>query len=297
MYKEIAIIAPTASGKTDLSINLAHKMDAIVLSLDSLAVYKEIDIASAKPTLQERDGIVHFGIDCVSPNENFDVITFINEYEKAKKYALSNGKNLIIVGGTSFYLKAMIDGLSPAPNISAKTKQIVQEKLLNLSDTYNELFLKDKRYMEKIASNDRYRIEKALEIFIETNLIPSEYFQKNRPEPIIDDINIFQIQTEVDLLRKRISLRTKKMINDGIIDEVISLEEKYTRSPKSMGSIGVLETLDYLDGKIDKKQLEELITIHTSQLAKRQRTFNKSQFNSVISENLKNLENKIISMV
>jgi tRNA dimethylallyltransferase len=156
MYKEIAIIAPTASGKTDLSINLAHKMDAIVLSLDSLAVYKEIDIASAKPTLQERDGIVHFGIDCVSPNENFDVITFINEYEKAKKYALSNGKNLIIVGGTSFYLKAMIDGLSPAPNISAKTKQIVQEKLLNLSDTYNELFLKDKRYMEKILISIKY---------------------------------------------------------------------------------------------------------------------------------------------
>jgi tRNA dimethylallyltransferase len=104
----------------------------------------------------------------------------------------------------------MIDGLSPSPKITEDTKQKVQEKLLNLKDTYEQLFSKDESYMKKIASNDRYRIEKALEIFIETNLIPSEYFQKNRPEPIIDDINIFQIQTEVDLLRKRISLRTKK---------------------------------------------------------------------------------------
>jgi tRNA dimethylallyltransferase len=297
MYKEIAIIAPTASGKTDLSISLAHKMDAVILSLDSLAVYKLIDIASAKPTPEERDGIRHFGIDMIYPDQNFDVVQFIDEYKKAKEYAKENGKNLIIVGGTGFYLKSMLDGLSVSPQISSETKKIVGEKLLYLEESYKFLYEKDREYMEKIASKDSYRIQKALEIFYQTGLTPSQYFQKNKPEPIIKDLQIFQIETDPDILRERISLRTKKMIQNGIIDEVIFLEERYTRKPNCMGSIGIAETLDYLDGKIDKNQLEELISVHTAQLAKRQRTFNRSQFDSVFREKLAKLEKKILSMV
>ena len=297
MYKEIAIIAPTASGKTDLSISLAHKMDAVILSLDSLAVYKLIDIASAKPTVEERDGITHFGIDMIYPDQNFDVVQFIDEYKKAKSFAKENGKNLIIVGGTGFYLKSMLDGLSVSPQINSETKKIVGEKLLYLEESYKFLYEKDREYMEKIASKDSYRIQKALEIFYQTGLTPSQYFQKNKPEPIIKDLQIFQIETDPDILRERISLRTKKMIQNGIIDEVIFLEERYTRKPNCMGSIGIAETLDYLDGKIDKTQLEELISVHTAQLAKRQRTFNRSQFDNVFREKLAKLEKKILSMV
>src|SRR6218665_1246559 len=110
--KEIAIIGSTASGKTALSLEIANKTNSIILSLDSLCVYKEIEIASAKPTLEERGNIIHFGIDEVYPNEEFDVIKFIELYKKAKDYAIKNNKNLIIVGGTGFYLKALIDGLS-----------------------------------------------------------------------------------------------------------------------------------------------------------------------------------------
>ena len=295
--KQFAIVAPTASGKTALSINLAHKLDAVILSLDSLAVYKQIDIASAKPTMVERDGIVHFGIDRVYPNEDFDVIEFIEEYERAKSYAEQNGKNLIIVGGTSFYLKAMIDGISKTPKISLKTKNMVDNALLNLEDSYKMLVQKDKNYMEKIASNDRYRIQKALEIYYETDIIPSEYFRQNPPTPIVNNLKLFQIETDKDILRDRISLRTKKMIDDGLIDEVIFLEQNYGRGYKSLGSIGIVESFDYLDGKVDKKQLHELISTHTAQLAKRQRTFNKSQFSNITSEKLTNLENKIISMI
>ena len=297
MYKELAIIAPTASGKTALSISLAHKLNAVILSLDSLAVYKQIDIASAKPTKIEQDGIVHFGIDKVYPNENFDVIEFIDEYNKAKKYAIANNKNLIIVGGTSFYLKSMIDGLSISPSLSNETKILVTKHLDNLEDSYNMLLKVDEKYMSKIYSTDKYRIQKALEIYLETSLPPSVYFQQNQPKPIIKDINIFEIQTDVDILRDRIKKRTKQMIQNAIIDEVIFLEKKYTREPKSMGSIGIVEVLDYLDGKINKSQLEELIFIHTAQLAKRQRTFNNSQFKNIYKENLNNMEKKILNMV
>lgn len=297
MYKEIAIVAPTASGKTALSINLAHKTNSIILSLDSLSVYKEIDIASAKPSLIEREGIVHFGIDKIFPNEIFDVVEFIEEYKKAKEYAIENSKNLIIVGGTGFYLKSMIDGLSPCPKLTDSTNKIVKQKMLDLSKVYSELVQEDNLYMNNIAPNDRYRIEKALEIYIQTGLVPSVYFDQNKPVPIIKDIDIFEIETDVNKLRERIKLRTKMMIKDGIIDEVILLEKKYSRKPNCMNSIGISETFDYLDGKIDKKQLEEQIFIHTAQLAKRQRTFNKSQFSGINKENLKKLEKKILSMV
>jgi len=297
MYKELAIIAPTASGKTALSIELANKIDAVILSLDSLSVYKEIDIASAKPTIKERGEIKHFGIDCIYPNEKFDVVEFIQEYKKAKDYAKNHGKNLIIVGGTGFYLKSMLEGLSVAPILDEDMKKIVKEKMRNPLDVYSMLDNVDHTFMKKISKNDNYRIEKALEIYTKTNLTPTEYFLQNRPQPIIKDIKIFEIITDTQILRDRIKLRTKQMIKDGIIDEVIALEQKYTRLPNAMSSIGIVETLDYLDGKISKKELEELIFIHTAQLAKRQRTFNRSQFNNVIKDELKDLENIILKEI
>jgi len=297
LYKELAIIAPTASGKTALSIELAHELDAVILSLDSLAVYKHIDIASAKPSLEERDGIIHFGVDNVLPNQQFDVIEFIDEYKRAKEYAIQHDKNLIIVGGTGFYLKALVDGLSVTPKISIDTVNKVQQKLLNLDDAYQELNKVDSNYMKNISKNDKYRIEKALSIYIQTGLSPTDFFNFNQPKPIINNINIYEIKTEIDVLRKRIEKRTIQMINNGIIDEVIYLEKEFTREPSCMGSIGIYETLDYLDGKINKDQLKEQIFIHTSQLAKRQRTFNKSQFKNIYAYSLENIEKKILSMV
>jgi tRNA dimethylallyltransferase len=294
LYKELAIIAPTASGKTALSITLAHKLNAVILSLDSLAVYKKIDIASAKPTLEERDGIVHFGIDCVYPNEIFDVIEFCEEYKKAKSYALKNKKNLIIVGGTGFYLKALIDGLSKIPKISELTKDIVSLQLAKLESLYTKLNMLDPIYMKKIAPTDRYRIQKAAEIYFETKLTPSEFFIQNKPEPIIKKINIYEIDTDVDVLRDRIKKRTKIMLHSGLIDEVISLEKEFTRAPNCMNSIGIIETLDYLDSKINKNELKNLICTHTAQLAKRQRTFNKSQFKNVQKAKLNKIEELIL---
>ena len=295
MYKELAIIAPTASGKTALSIELAHKLDAVILSLDSLAVYKKIDIASAKPNLKERDGIVHFGIDCIYPNETFDVIEFYDEYKKAKQHAIENGKNLIIVGGTGFYLKALIDGLSKIPKISSDTKELVKQELQDINGLYQKLLTVDEEYMKKIASNDKYRIEKASQIYFETKLTPTEYFLQNQPEPLVHNLSIYEIQTDPDILRERIKKRTNIMLADGLIDEVISLEQEYTRAPNCMNSIGISETFDYLDSKITRDELANLVSIHTAQLAKRQRTFNKSQFKNVHKSELKNMKEIILS--
>lgn len=285
--KEIAIIGSTASGKTALSLEIANKTNSIILSLDSLCVYKEIEIASAKPSREERGNIVHFGIDEVFPNEEFDVIKFIELYKKAKDYAINNNKNLIIVGGTGFYLKALIDGLSLG--IETKIKLDIPQQ-----DAYNLLYEIDKEYMQKIEKNDRYRIEKAYSIYKQTDLSPTSYFEKNPKVALAKDLKIFEILWDKEELKNRISQRTKIMINSGLIDEVIFLEKKYTRAPNCMSSIGIIETLEYLDGKLTKQELEEKISLNTAKLAKRQNTFNKGQFLDKTSNIIENLNSDII---
>ena len=285
--KELAIIGTTASGKTALSLEIANKTNSIILSLDSLCVYKEIDIASAKPTKIERGDIVHFGIDEVFPNEKFDVIEFLNLYKNAKEYAEKNMKNLIIVGGTGFYLKALVDGISDGLKENTNLD-------MNLNDAYNLLYSLDKDYMQKIEPNDKYRVEKAYSIYKQSGLTPSQYFLKNPKIALSPNLPIFEILWEKDELINRISLRTKQMIKSGLIDETIYLEKKYTRAPNCMSSIGIIETLEYLDGKIDKKSLEDKIIQNTLKLAKRQNTFNKGQFTKRVSNIIPSLNSEII---
>ncbi|MGJ0362885.1 tRNA (adenosine(37)-N6)-dimethylallyltransferase MiaA [Aliarcobacter cryaerophilus] len=285
--KELAIIGTTASGKTALSLEIANKTNSIILSLDSLCVYKEIDIASAKPTKIERGDIVHFGIDEVFPNEKFDVIEFLNLYKNAKEYAEKNMKNLIIVGGTGFYLKALVDGISDGLKENTNLD-------MSLNDAYNLLYSLDKDYMQKIEPNDKYRVEKAYSIYKQSGLTPSQYFLKNPKIALSPNIPIFEILWEKDELINRISLRTKQMIKSGLIDETIYLEKKYTRAPNCMSSIGIVETLEYLDGKIDKKSLEDKIIQNTLKLAKRQNTFNKGQFTNRVSNIIPSLNSEII---
>ena len=177
-FKQLALIGPTASGKTALSIKIAKQMNAYILSLDSLSIYKEIDIVSAKPTPEERAGIIHFGIDYLYPDESFDVTTFIKLYHDVHIQCLKDEKNLVIVGGTSFYLKMLIEGISELPAISNDTKEKTKSYLQELQKTYEWLFSLDKQYMSKLESNDPYRIEKALNIYLETGLTPTQYLKQ-----------------------------------------------------------------------------------------------------------------------
>lgn len=295
-FTQLALIGPTASGKTALSIKVAAYLDAYILSLDSLSIYKEIDIVSAKPTKEEQGDILHFGLDQLSPSENFDVKTFIDLYHKVYEKCLHDKKNLVIVGGTSFYLKMLIDGISEVPKISADTRRKAAKHLKDLASTYEWLYSLDPAYMIQIKPNDVYRVEKALHLYLETSLTPSIYFKRFPPKPTISDaLPIYQIVWDRALLRERIALRTQLMVEDGLIDEICMLEKKYTRKPNCMKSIGIKETLAYLDGIYDKKMLIEKITTNTARLAKRQTTFNNSQFDTVIKGSVKELEVMLLS--
>ncbi|WP_457743728.1 tRNA (adenosine(37)-N6)-dimethylallyltransferase MiaA [Sulfurimonas sp.] len=295
--KQLAIIGPTASGKSDLAISLAKKINAYILSIDSLSIYKEINIVSAKPSQAELNAVKHFGIDEIYPNKHFSVEIFIQLYKDVVKKCKDEHKNLIIVGGTSFYLKSLLEGLSPLPVISVQTQQNVTKKLTELQVCYDFLYKKDEKHMQKIASNDRYRIEKALLIYEATGETPTQWFLNNPPTPVIKDLEIFNIDVEREILRERIKQRTQKMYSMGLIDEVACLEKKYTRAPNAMKAIGIVEVLDFLDAKSDIKEMLELISIHTAQLAKRQQTFNRTQFGTITHAKLEELEEIILHKV
>ena len=288
--QQLAIIGSTASGKSDLAIKVAKKTNSYILSIDSLSIFKEIDIVSAKPSLDELSMVKHFGIDEIYPDEYFSVDIFIDLYKKVYKKCQEDSKNLVIVGGTSFYLKSLLDGLSIIPTITNDISKKVEQRLQNLDECYKFLTNIDAKYMQKISSNDKYRMEKALLIYEASNLSPSQWFKQNPPKPIIKNLPIFNIDTNRDILRKRIELRTSKMLDMGLIDEVCYLEQKYTREPNCMGAIGIVEVLEYLDGKITVDTMLKNISTHTAQLAKRQQTFNKNQFKDITSAPLEDLE-------
>jgi tRNA dimethylallyltransferase len=291
--KQLAIIGPTASGKSDLAIELALKKNSYILSLDSLSIYKEVDIVSAKPTLGQRAGIKHFGIDETTIDRPFSVVKFFDIYKKARDEAIEDGKNLIIVGGSSFYLKSLISGISTNLNITQDIKREVKEISKNLDRAYSFIKNRDFKYANKISKTDIYRIEKWYEIFLSQNQVATEFFLRNKKEPVIKDLKIYSIDISKDELIDKIELRTMLMIKQGLIDEVFYLEKKYGRDHIAMKSIGIVETLQYLDGQLPKNRLIEQISTHTLQLSKRQITFNKSQFKSA-EINIKDILRKII---
>ncbi|TKX31855.1 tRNA (adenosine(37)-N6)-dimethylallyltransferase MiaA [Campylobacter aviculae] len=270
MFFEIALIGTTASGKTHIANSLAKRFNIVILSLDSLCVYKEINIASAKPSQEELKNFHYFGIDLISVDEHFNVELFIKEYQKAKEFALANNLPLVITGGTGFYLKTMIDGLSQ------KIKEI--ETDLNNDEIYSLMCKIDPSF--KVEKNDTYRLKKWLSIYESTKEIPSVFLKKTHKEGILKNIEIYEIVWERNLLRDRIKMRTKKMLEEGLIGEAKELFSKFNHKLKALNSIGLKECKEYLDGKISLDELENLITTHTAQLAKRQRTFNR-KFQSI----------------
>ncbi len=285
-----AILGGSGSGKSTLSLEIASAYDCVILSLDSLSIYQEIDIASAKPSLEMRQGITHFGIDVLRPNEPQNVYNFIQQYYHAKAFCKENHKHLLIVGGTGFYLKSLLVGLSPSPNLSSSEKLEMESLIHNLGDLnaqYTFLSKIDSLYASKIKPQDSYRIMRALEIYFSTHLAPSVYFATYPPKPILESCEVFEITLERALLRKRIKERTQEMLRNGLLEEVQTLVARYGTQYQWAKSIGIKETLEYLNYDSTFAQsspisslesLSDSISTRTATLAKRQSTFNKTQF-------------------
>ncbi len=247
--------------------------------MDSLSIYKDINIASAKPSLKERKNIRHYALDYLNIDEKNNAPLFKTLLEDAIK--VFQKEILLIVGGSSFYLKSILEGLSRMPKLSDEEVVKIERKIAALANPY--IFLKsiDPNMAFKLHPNDTYRIHKALEIFYATHTPPSEYFKANPKKPFEHAISLFALSVEKSTLHNNIKQRTKNMLDCGLIEEIKALYTQYPKDSQPFKAIGVKESILFLEKRLTLKGLEEAIISNTMKLAKRQNTFNKTQFNNL----------------
>lgn len=278
----VAILTgPTATGKTGLAIEFAERHGAIeVINADSLLVYRGMDIGTAKPDQAERKEIPHHLIDIRDPHEAFTAGDFHREATKAIDEIHAKGKRALIVGGTGFYLKTLLYGLWPAPKSDPTLRQRLEQE--TNEELYQRLEKRDTESALRIGRNDRYRLIRAHEMIELSGMTPTE-MQAQTPKEPDPRFELWVLDRSNDELYDRIEKRTHQMIEQGLIDEVKTLQERYKGQelPRALSSVGYRETQDYLAGipPLGRKiapgltGLQSEISLSTRQLVKSQRTW------------------------
>lgn len=274
-----AIIGTTASGKSALSLKLAQKFGLCIFSLDSLSIYKGVDIASAKPSICDLIKIKHYGIDLLNPNEKCSAGVFLKLLREIVGCEIPPQK-LLIVGGSSFYLKSIIEGLSVTPKSNDIVDTYIAKIVKNKAEAYKLLLQIDSNFATTISPNDKFRIAKGLQIYFLTNQTPSTFFAQNPRQKLPFSIKIFELIKPREILREDIKMRTERMFEFGLVDEVRNLRQNFRQS-QVFKAIGVKEIIAFLDGAMSLDEAKDAIIKNTLALAKRQRTFNRTQFGEI----------------
>ena len=230
--KVIVICGPTASGKTALSIELAKKINGEKISADSMQIYKEMNIGTAKPTKEEMQGIKHYLIDFISPEERYSVADFKKDAKSSIKNILEKGKTPIIVGGTGLYVDIEFDA-----KYREELEKAVEEK--GLETIYEEAKKIDPQAIEKISKNDKKRILRILEIYHATGKTKTEQEIESRKKEIEYDYKVYALNWDRNILYERINKRVDIMIENGLIEEVKNILEKYKKFPTAMQGLRV----------------------------------------------------------
>ena len=272
----IVICGPTASGKTALSIELAKRINGEIVSADSMQIYKDMDIGSAKVTLDEMQGIKHYLIDCVYPNERYSVANYKQDAKAAIKEIIAKGKIPVVVGGTGLYIDSLIYEIEYKDiEINEEYRRELEEirKKEGLEVLYKKALEIDPKAMEKISPNDFKRITRVLEIFEATGKTKTEQEAQSRLNEIPYDYKVFAIDYDREKLYERINKRVDIMLEKGLIDEVKTLLKKYSEFPTAMQGLGYKEVKQYLDGELAKDEMIEKIKQESRRYAKRQFTW------------------------
>lgn len=268
-----AVLGSTGTGKSALAAVLAEKYGAQIFSIDSLSVYKNLNIFSAKPDPKILKKIPHVGVNELFLHEKCDAMVFLRLF-----HGLDFSRPVIIVGGSSFFLKSMISGLSVMPEISPQTTL----RARNTQNPHDFLMKIDPITASKIEKNDIFRIYKNLEIFFATNTPPSEYFAMHPRQKIEKNIRIFAITLDRKILHENLKNRLQTMLDAGAVDEIAQiLKCKNSANFPALKAIGPRECVEFLRQEIDFATMKERILARTKALAKRQNTFNRTQFSDV----------------
>ena len=267
---------PTASGKSKLAVELAKKVNGEIISADSIQIYKEMNIGTAKVNKEEMQGVQHYLVDFVSPDERYSVSNFKKDAEKAIEEILEKGKTPIVVGGTGLYIDSLIYGIEFQNEevdleYREKLNKIADEK--GLESLYKKAQEIDPEAMKKISINDRKRIIRVLEIYHKTGKTKTEQELQSRKNEVKYEYKVFAITMDREKLYERIEKRIDFMIEQGLIEEVKQILEKYHTFPTAMQGLGYKEVVEYLEGSCTKEEMIEKIKKETRHYAKRQLTW------------------------
>ena len=285
--KIISLLGPTGIGKSSLAIKLKDKYPVEIISVDSMMIYRDMNIGTDKPSEKILTSIKHHLVNIRNPNESYNVGQFYSDIRIIIKCIHSNNKIPLLVGGSMMYFNSLFNGLSLLPEKSIIERNFIDNLLTKYSCNELHFCLKniDPPSYKNIDKNDMQRIQRALEVYMQTGKPITSFFNNNlKLSDEYDLLTLKLISKDRSLIHEKISMRTKNMFKNNLIDEVTYLIEKYslTKENQSMRSIGYRQVMDYFDNNTSLQDLENRCVYATRQLAKRQITWLKKFDESII---------------
>ena len=294
----ISIIGPTNTGKTSLAIELSQKLDAEIISVDSVQIYKHANIGSNKLSPNNLRDYPHHLINFLEPTDSYSVGNFRNDILKIISSLDKKNKSAILVGGSMMYFHSLFNGISDLPENDPKVRKKLDEeqKKLGLKHLFYKLQKIDKESAKNIHVNDQQRIKRSLEIYMLSGKTHTE-LKKNSLNPFLnrDFLNFAIVPEDKKLFKKNLKERFLKMLDEGLIEETKYLIDNFSKNIKVLGSVGYKQIVDYLDGKISKEEMIEKATNANYQLSKRQITWlKKFEIKETFFANQSNMVIKIL---
>lgn len=269
----------TASGKTRVGLRLAEKINAEIIALDSMSLYRLMDIGTAKPTPEEQSAVAHHLIDVLDPNENSSISHYLELAEAAAREIHSRGKQVLFVGGTPLYLKALLRGLSEGPAPDPELRKALEEEAAKVGNAalHARLKMVDPLAAARIHENDTRRMIRALEVHQATGQPMSHYQFEFEDHARPEDCKAFWLSWERSVLHDRINQRVEAMFDGGLVEEVQRLLDQFSPlSTTAMQAVGYQEVIDYLAGNQELASAKDRVKARTRQFAKRQCTWFRS---------------------
>jgi tRNA dimethylallyltransferase len=277
----IFLMGPTASGKTGVAVELLQTLPIELISVDSALVYRDMSIGTAKPDAATLQIAPHHLIDIINPTESYSAATFRNDALRLMADITARGKIPVLVGGTMLYFRALQNGLSDLPVADPAVRAELDIMIADhgIAKLHEQLAHVDAETAARLAPNDTQRIQRAMEVYLLTGTPMSELLKKKSDHTLPYRVtNIALIPSDRAVLHQRIATRFEQMIEQGLVEEVRGLREKYELHPDlpSMRCVGYRQAWQFMDGEIDVTKLFETGIAATRQLAKRQLTWLRS---------------------